>query len=54
MYGILVGKPETQRPFGRHKLIWEDNIKMDLQGVEWQRGLGRADSGQGQVSGTCK
>jgi hypothetical protein len=28
-----VGKPEGKRPLGRPRLIWEDNIKMDLQGV---------------------
>jgi hypothetical protein len=35
-----VGKPEGKRPLGRPRLIWEDNIKMDLQevgcgGVDW-------------------
>ena len=30
----LVGKPERKRPFGRPRLRWEDNIKMDLQEVE--------------------
>jgi hypothetical protein len=30
----LVGKPEGRRPLGRSWLKWEDNIKMDLQGVE--------------------
>jgi hypothetical protein len=24
-----VGKPEGQRPLRRHRLRWEDNIKMD-------------------------
>ena len=27
------GKPEGKRPLGRPRLIWEDNIKMDLQEV---------------------
>jgi len=27
---VLVGKPEGKGLLGRHKLIWEDNIKMDL------------------------
>jgi hypothetical protein len=27
-YGVLVGKPEGKRPFGRPKRRWEDNIKM--------------------------
>jgi len=32
---VLVGKPERKRPFGRPRLRWEDNIKMDLQEVGW-------------------
>jgi hypothetical protein len=30
-YRILVRRPEGKIPFGRHRHIWEDNIKMDLQ-----------------------
>ena len=33
VYRILVGKPEGKRPLGRPRLIWEDNIKIDLQEV---------------------
>jgi hypothetical protein len=33
VYRILVGKPEGKRLLGRRRLIWEDNIKMDLQEV---------------------
>ena len=34
------GKPKGKRPLGKPKLIWENNIKMDLQeggcgGMEW-------------------
>ena len=28
-----MGKPEGQRPLGRPRRRWEDNIKMDLQEV---------------------
>ena len=28
---ILVGKSEGNRPFGRRRRRWEDNIKMDLK-----------------------
>jgi len=28
-----VGKPEGKRPLGRPRHKWEDNIKMDLQGM---------------------
>ena len=34
IYGVLVGKLEGKRLFGRPRLRWEDNIKMDLQEVE--------------------
>jgi len=30
-----MGKPEGKRKTGRHRRRWEDNIKMDLQEVEW-------------------
>jgi hypothetical protein len=33
VYKVLVGKPEGKRPFGRARCRWEDNIKIDLQGV---------------------
>ena len=39
VHKMLVGKPEGQRPLGRPRRRWEDNIKMDLQEV----GLGRGD-----------
>jgi hypothetical protein len=37
---ILVGKPEGNRPLGRPRRRWVDNIKMDLReigrdGVNW-------------------
>jgi hypothetical protein len=30
-----VGKPEVKRPLGRHRHRREDNIKIDLQEVEY-------------------
>ena len=35
-----MGKPEGERPLGRPRLRWKNNIKMDLQevgygGMEW-------------------
>ena len=33
VHKVLVGKPEGQRPLGRPRLRWEDNIKMDLREV---------------------
>ncbi|KAJ4428355.1 hypothetical protein ANN_24374 [Periplaneta americana] len=32
-YGVLVGRPEGNRPLGRPRRRWEDNIKMDLREV---------------------
>ena len=32
-YRVLVGKPEGQRPLGRPRRRWEDNIKIDLREV---------------------
>jgi hypothetical protein len=34
-YKVLVGKPERKIPPGRSRHTWEDNIKMDLQDVQW-------------------
>ena len=33
VHRVLVGKPEGNRPWGRPRRRWEDNIKMDLQEV---------------------
>jgi hypothetical protein len=34
-YRILVGKPEGERPLGRPRRRWMDNIKMDLSEIGW-------------------
>jgi hypothetical protein len=34
---ILVGKPEGKRPLGRPKRRWEDNIRMYLRAIGWER-----------------
>jgi hypothetical protein len=39
LYKVLVGKPEGKGPLERPRRRWEDNIKMDLQEVEWRYGL---------------
>jgi len=33
-YRVLVVKPEGNRPLGRPRYKWENNIKMDLQQVD--------------------
>jgi hypothetical protein len=54
VYRVLVGKLEGKRPLGRRRLIWEDNIKMDLQEVE----CGDMDwielAENGDVASTCE
>jgi hypothetical protein len=35
VYRVVVGKPEGKRPLGRPRRRWEDNIKMDVQELEW-------------------
>ena len=40
VYWVLVGKPEGNRPLGRTKRRWEDNIQMDFHevkcgGMDW-------------------
>jgi len=35
VFRVLVGKPEGNRPLGRPRRRWDDNIKMDLQEVGW-------------------
>jgi hypothetical protein len=42
LYRVLVGKPEGKRPLGRPGLIWEYNIKRDLQEVGCE-GMDRID-----------
>jgi hypothetical protein len=36
----LVGKHERKRPRGRHRRVWEDNIKMNLQDIRCRGGGG--------------
>ena len=33
VHRVLVGKPKGNRPLGRPRRRWEENIKMDLQEV---------------------
>ena len=53
VYSVLVGKPEGKRPLGRPRRRWEDNIKMDLQDMEWGAWTGtiwlRIGRGGGQL-----
>jgi hypothetical protein len=34
-YRILVGKPEGNRPLGRSRCRWVDNIKKDFREIAW-------------------
>ena len=44
-YKVLVRKSECNRPLGRPRRSWEDNIKSDLQEVGRGYGLDRDGSG---------
>jgi hypothetical protein len=33
VYRVLVGRPEGNRPLGRPRHRWEDNIKLDLREI---------------------
>jgi hypothetical protein len=34
-YGLLVGMPEGNRPLGRSRYKWIDNMKMELVEIRW-------------------
>jgi len=38
-YRVLVGKPKGDKPLGRTRRKWEDNIKMDIQEVGRGNGI---------------
>jgi hypothetical protein len=40
----LCGEPKGKGPHGRHRLRWEENIKMNVQEVGW-RGMSWFDLG---------
>ena len=44
--GFLWGKPEGKRPLARPRRRWDDNIRMELQEVEWGGGLDWIDLAQ--------
>jgi hypothetical protein len=36
VYTVVVGKPEGKRPFGRPRLSWKEEIRMDLGDNGWE------------------
>jgi hypothetical protein len=52
-YRVLVGKSEGKRPVGRQRRRWEDNIKIDLQEVEWGTLIGLIWLRIRQLVGSC-
>jgi hypothetical protein len=37
VHTVVVTKPATERPHGRHKLRWDDDtIKMDIKEIEFE------------------
>jgi hypothetical protein len=53
-YRILGGKPEVRKRLERLRRRLENNLKMYLREVGWEKGLDRSGSGQGQVKGSCE
>jgi hypothetical protein len=49
-YRILVGKPEGERPLGRSRRRWVDNIEMDLREIGWD-GMDWIDLAKNRDSG---
>jgi hypothetical protein len=41
VYGVLVGRPVGERPLGRPRHRWENNIKIDLReiGIDGETGV---------------
>ena len=48
-YRVLVRKPERNRPLGRPRSRWEDNIKIDLREVDCVRGYWRDLAEEGKL-----
>jgi hypothetical protein len=48
-----VGKPEGNKPLGRPRRRWVDNIKIDLREIVLD-GMDWPGSGQGPVEGSCE
>jgi hypothetical protein len=46
-YRALVGKSEERKPLDRHRLRWEDNIKMGFREFGWGGGHRLDESGSG-------
>ena len=54
VHRVLMWKPEGKRPLERPRHRWKDNIKIDLQEVEFEGILDGCGLGLGQVAVTCK
>jgi hypothetical protein len=53
-YKVLVGRPEGDRPLGRPRRRWDDNIKMDLVEEIGRHGLDESVWGKEQVAVCCE
>jgi len=43
-YRVLVRRPDGKRPLGNHGRGWNENIKIDIQEVDWMNGPHCSDS----------
>ena len=54
-FKILTGKPTGNRPLGRPRRRWEDNIRMDLEEIRYHCGeLSWFSSGSGLLESPCE
>jgi len=44
-----VGRPDRKSPLRKQMRRWKDNIKIDIQEVEWMHGLHCSDTEWGQT-----
>jgi hypothetical protein len=51
--GFWLGNP-NEIPLRRHRVMWEDNIKINPQSIGRRLGLYSSDPGHGQMLGSCK
>jgi hypothetical protein len=51
---VLVGKQNAKRLFVRLSCRWENNTKMVIQAVVWERGMNLYALRQGQVVSSCE
>ena len=52
--GRVMRKPERKRQFSRPRCRLKDIVEMDLQEIQWVRGMDESGSEKGQTAGCCQ